>query len=616
MKQIKLKAVLYGLRNIIPENKEKDYIDFLNNKTCVDKDIVKEIDGLINGNIKSHLLLSAEEIMVGRNCKTEYAKFTMKSIFNNISKSENKREEYPRRLSAFSAISNELNISQYSLEDFYEMICRILSNGNDIVSTLEQLFLCLEEYACFIPCSNDESLSDLSLYDYIKGLTIVSYCIYSCQQQTAEKEIQREYPYFMVCNIDISDHKEFYFNGMKEHNIKGMRARWMYFELLREYMTDCLLDNLGLDRTFMIFSGGKHSYVICPNSNSNLKIINDYIKICKNWFLKTFKSELYLAVSHREIKLSEIMINDKESVPDYMKIFGSAAEENNQKNKNRYTLGELEEISNKSDCIQDWKKELIFYEQFDDINYETIFVVTDEKKKYFQVPIGPRKYISIINDISDLADDEFKDCDKVYIHYKNISYEKYYTSGITPVRLWYVTTLCAPHLSEYIKYKDNNSIAALRIDLDNSRKTLMQGYITEEYNLQYPTRTLSYSRNLAMFMKSSIDDLLKKEIGQKGYKCDLVYLGADDIFIMGCSKDVFLVAFDIYQMYKQYLQGALNLSAGIAIGNSEISVKAFAKKADDLLWHAKSVPGKNIVSIGEHQIISWDDLALSADNFK
>lgn len=616
MENTKLIAILFGLRYFISSLMKKDYKDFLVENTRIDSHVKNELVDILTNESKKHNVYLAEKVVMG-NVNNDNDCGKPESIFNKLQNAKVERAMEPVQLSKFHF--NEVGNDNQNIKCINELFCLIKSDLQEEMSTeilSKKLFAYLEEFGASISFSTAKNSNDISLLDYVKSLTIALCCVEEYLNENPNDNFNN--CSFMICNIDISDHKPFYFKGMNQNGVAGVRERWMYFEILREYMTDKLLNSLGLDRRFLIFSGGKHSYIICPNTNSNVEAIECYKKECRSWFLETFKTELFLSVAYRTINISEIEIIDFTSSkfkPKYMKIFGDAAEENNKRNKNRYVLQELKQISdNKVNTDFDG----ILFETnkaFASAKYDSAFVILTKKcDMKMCLPIGPSRYILIINEHETLMNDLLPYVETVYIHYKGDMF-KYINNGIFPNRLWYITTLYANKVSDYVNCDEKSFIAALRIDLDNSRKTLMEGYISDKSNLQTAARTLSYSRNLAMFMKSSIDELIRDVVYTKDYKCDLIYLGADDIFMLGDWMDVVKVACELNNIYIRYLQGALTISAGLAIGNANNSIDVMAIKADDLLWTAKANPGKNTLAINNKQCIyKWNELEKSYIN--
>lgn len=202
-------------------------------------------------------------------------------------------------------------------------------------------------------------------------------------------------------------------------------------------------------------------------------------------------------------------------------------------------------------------------------------------------------------------------------------------------------------------------LAVLRADLDDLGTLFMSGFSDESSKYPYESVTLAkssvLSKYLSDFFKRKINLILEKNDAArqdnqyfKKY-CDifgsdecsprnivLVYSGGDDVFAIGTWNDIIEFSIDLRTAFKEFCNGKITLSAGIAFFSENYPVYQMAEQTGELEKLAKSfisqqnlekadnikatkdavaLFGKSIHSKLEH-VYSWDDLIQKVLNEK
>ena len=72
---------------------------------------------------------------------------------------------------------------------------------------------------------------------------------------------------FMLVSGDVSGIQDFLYTIPSKGALKSLRGRSFYLEIMLENFIDVLLEDLGLARTNLLYSGGGHFYLLAPNTD-------------------------------------------------------------------------------------------------------------------------------------------------------------------------------------------------------------------------------------------------------------------------------------------------------------------------------------------------------------
>lgn len=510
----------------------------------------------------------------------------------------------------------------------------------------------LEVVTSFIPSStNTEELMDISLFDHSKTTAAIASCIYYYLEASNSDDYKYELfnneaefkkkNVFLFCSCDISGIQKFIYTISGTKGLKALRARSLYLEILLEDIVDELLDKLELSRCNLIYSGGGHAYILLPNTQEVKDKLAKFENDLKKWFLKCFDIALFIAFGYTECSSNELENN----VGDVYKRVG---EEVAVKKSKRYSAEDIIKLNTTPDenedreckeCKKSGKvneeKVCDICQALIDISSEVIkdnvyFVIEDadgikSQKGAMPLPFGRVMTVKNI--------DKARESSYIRIYSKN----KPSMGQDFATNLWvgdYTSKKQGPYGDVVLEFEDFaeeakgiNRIGVLRADVDNLGKAFIYGFkeqkngvVVENSERKYETisRTATLSRELSMFFKFYINDILKN----KNRKALIVYSGGDDMFIVGSWNDIVDLAKDIQVAFGQYTQGVLTISAGIGIYHHSYPIARIAKEVGELEDAAKDKDeNKNKVTlfqkgkkdkylnvIEQDWILDWEDL--------
>lgn len=107
-------------------------------------------------------------------------------------------------------------------------------------------------------------------------------------------ELRRE-PAFLLYTADFSRIQRFIYTVHTEGALRSLRSRSFFLELLMEHYIDELLDGCGLTRTNIIYNGGRHCYLLLPNTAAVQQTLADWNRAFNGWLNEQFGVQLFLA---------------------------------------------------------------------------------------------------------------------------------------------------------------------------------------------------------------------------------------------------------------------------------------------------------------------------------
>jgi CRISPR-associated protein Csm1 len=164
-------------------------------------------------------------------------------------------------------------------------------------------------------------------------------------------------------------------------------------------------------------------------------------------------------------------------------------------------------------------------------------------------------------------------------------------------------------------------IGVLRADIDNLGQAFVSGFIRKqaENPAKYVTisRTATLSRNLSMFFKYYLNDVLANpaKLPIQPFSLDgsektaarnvmIIYSGGDDLFLVGAWNEIIECAVDIHHLFALYGQGTLTLSAGVGVFPHSYPLIRMAEESGSLEATAKQLDAdKNAIALfGNDQV--------------
>lgn len=565
-----------------------------------------------------------------------------------IYKDINKAFNYPRK-----------DISLATNSNYEALLNKIKSHfiTKDISQiSINQLLQILEEGFSYVPSStNRAEVCDISLYVHSKITSAVASCmkLYFDEQQIQDykkycfnsgNKIFRNEKIYLLVSGDISGIQDFIYTIPSKGALKTLRGRSLYIDLLLEEFIDEYLEQIGLSRANVLYSGGGHFYILAPNIEDIKKSIDKLQAKMNRWLMENIGINLYLAIGTAECSANNLMKSEAQG-----NLFAKKLKDDKTI---RYSKDEdfLEHIFNvekekdtaKKECnichnLVDklWKYNsdeeiacefcLNLYKLGQDIlTQDLVFVISEEKIDGGIKIFGKDKdlYMYAVN-IEDI--DMFKG--KILrIYSKNNLLE-----NDLAIRLYLADYSAKNENDEVMTFDDLakssckidkgiKRLGVLRLDVDDLGIAFSSGFVSDkdkiEDNLRYATlsRYADLSKDISMFFKVAINKICAGDLigcvdfEEKAFnilgiakaqkrKVNIIYAGGDDLFLVGAWDEVLEVAIDINRAFKQFTNGRLTLSAGMAMFSPTYPISKMAEIAGLLVQMSKNRKDKNSIAL-------------------
>lgn len=525
--------------------------------------------------------------------------------------------------------------------------------------SINQLLQIIEEGFSYLPSStNRAEVCDISLYVHSKITSAVASCmkLYFDEQQIQDykkycfnsgSKIFRNEKIYLLISGDISGIQDFIYTIPSKGALKTLRGRSLYIDLLLEEFIDEYLEQIGLSRANVLYSGGGHFYILAPNIEDIKKSIDKLQAKMNRWLMENIGINLYLAIGIAECSANNLMKSEAQG-----NLFATVNKKLKDDKTIRYSKDEdfLEHIFNvekendtaKKECnichnLVDklWKYNsdeeiacefcLNLYKLGQDIlTQDLVFVISEEKIDGGIKIFGKDKdlYMYAVN-IEDI--DMFKG--KILrIYSKNNLLE-----SDLAIRLYLADYSAKNENDEVMTFDDLakssckidkgiKRLGVLRLDIDDLGVAFSSGFVSDkdkiEDNLRYATlsRYADLSKDISMFFKVAINKICAGDLTgcvdfeEKAFnifgiakapkrKVNIIYAGGDDLFLVGAWDEVLEVAIDINRAFKQFTNGKLTLSAGMAMFSPTYPISKMAEIAGLLVQMSKNRKDKNSIAL-------------------
>lgn len=568
-----------------------------------------------------------------------------------IYKDINKAFNYPQKDISLATNSNYEALLNKIKSHF------IMKDINQI--SINQLLQIIEEGFSYVPSStNRAEVCDISLYVHSKITSAVASCmkLYFDEQQIQDykkycfnsgSKIFRNEKIYLLISGDISGIQDFIYTIPSKGALKTLRGRSLYIDLLLEEFIDEYLEQIGLSRANVLYSGGGHFYILAPNIEDTKKAIDKLQAKMNRWLMENIGINLYLAIGIAECSANNLMKSEAQG-----NLFAIVNKKLKDDKTIRYSKDEdfLEYIFNvekeedtaKKECnichnLVDklWKYNsdeeiacefcLNLYKLGQDIlTQDLVFVISEEKIDGGIKIFGKDKdlYMYAVN-IEDI--DMFKG--KILrIYSKNNLLE-----NDLAIRLYLADYSAKNENDEVMTFDDLakssckidkgiKRLGVLRLDIDDLGIAFSSGFVSDkdkiEDNLRYATlsRYADLSKDISMFFKVAINKICAGDLigcvdfEEKAFnifgiakapkrKVNIIYAGGDDLFLVGAWDEVLEVAIDINRAFKQFTNGKLTLSAGMAMFSPTYPISKMAEIAGLLVQMSKNRKDKNSIAL-------------------
>lgn len=512
-------------------------------------------------------------------------------------------------------------------ETFYSQVkSKLTDNLKNMEWSIEyvnSLLEVLETMLSYVPSSTAKGeLADISLYDHVKVTAAISSCIYQYLQENGENDYKTvlwkkgaefyQKEAFLLFSMDISGIQDFIYTIVSKHALRTLRARSFYLEIMMEHMIDSLLEQLNLSRANLLYCGGGHCYMLLPNTVNVQQSIENYQEKMKSWFLKHYKTELYVAIGAVACSADSLR-----NVPEgsYTELFQKLGRKISENKLHRYTADEI--INLNYHIEKDYSRECKVCRHIGNVDEDGVCELCRKIEKFSQKVLYA-KFFTVVKDeeVQGLplpgdcvlvADDENSVRKKMMGNAKLIrtyAKNKRYIGKNVETKIWvgnYTTGQSFEELAE--EAEGIPRIGILRADVDNLGQTFVGGF-EEKYTTI--SRTAALSRQLSLFFKLHINYILQHPeyhiYGNKTKEeraATIIYSGGDDVFLVGAWNEVIELAIDLRRNLERYTQNALTISGGIGIYDDKYPVHVIAEEVGEMEDESKKLPGKNALTLME-----------------
>lgn len=578
-------------------------------------------------------------------------KIQVANKYSLIYKDINKAFNYPQKDISLATNSNYEALLNKIKSHF------ITKDINQI--SINQLLQIIEEGFSYVPSStNRAEVCDISLYVHSKITSAVASCmkLYFDEQQIQDykkycfnsgSKIFRNEKIYLLISGDISGIQDFIYTIPSKGALKTLRGRSLYIDLLLEEFIDEYLEQIGLSRANVLYSGGGHFYILAPNIEDTKKAIDKLQAKMNRWLMENIGINLYLAIGTAECSANNLMkseaqgnlfaivnkkLKDDKTIryskdEDFLEhIFNVEKEENTAKkecNICHNLVDKLWEYNSDEEIACEFCLNLYKLGQ-DILTQDLVFVISEEKIDGGIKIFGKDKdlYMYAVN-IEDI--DMFKG--KILrIYSKNNLLE-----NDLAIRLYLADYSAKNENDEVMTFDDLaksscktdkgiKRLGVLRLDIDDLGIAFSSGFVSDkdkiEDNLRYATlsRYADLSKDISMFFKVAINKICAGDLtgcvdfeerafnifgiakAQKR-KVNIIYAGGDDLFLVGAWDEVLEVAIDINRAFKQFTNGKLTLSAGMAMFSPTYPISKMAEIAGLLVQMSKNRKDKNSIAL-------------------
>lgn len=571
------------------------------------------------------------------NCEWGYDKYVpVESIFNILNGNSQKFTYDMKVIYDDGKANNPREAGGTYSEGIYNSIIKELKQCLSAVELtgeyINSLLGVLEATESFVPSStNKKQLCDISLYDHCKITAAIAGCMLEYLNEKNIQDYQETLFHkgnetyaekaFLMMSLDISGIQNFIYTVGSDNVLKTLRAKSFYLEIILEHIVDELLAGVNFSRANLIYSGGGHAYLLLANTKKTLDIIESFKKELNQWFLKWFKTDLYMAVGIAECSANDLMNQPSGA---YEAIFKEVGKSISASKVNRYDAQELIEL-NKRKAGQ-YERECKVCGELDYLNENNLcgmcasfisassdilekeFVTIlcgDADGKGLRLPFGKYMLLESEQEVRNRIKDQTDSYVRCY------SKNRMFTGYNMATKLWVGDYHKGDSFRDFVnKAEGIKRIGVLRADVDNLGQAFVNGFAPEHTSL---SRTATFSRKMSLFFKLHINDILlngKYAFGVRneqsaGRNAAIIYSGGDDVFIIGAWNDIICAAIDLNESLKTFTQGTLKISAGIGIFPEKYPVGALAMQTGKLEDMAKAEGKDSIALFDKESVYKW-----------
>lgn len=494
---------------------------------------------------------------------------------------------------------------------------------------VDSLLCLLESYTSVFPSSTCAGESpDISLYDHLKTTAAIGACISEYLLSSGERNYKkrlfleetafRKGNAFLLYSADISGIQKFLYTVASDKALRSLRSRSFFLELLMEHYADELLLACGVSRTNLLYSGGGHCYILLPNTESVKAALSAWNLRFNAWLSEEFGVSLFLAHGWTECSGNDLTNTPAEDAP-YKAMFRRVSAAVSRHKMHRYSADDLRRLNRpapasgreckvcgRTDDLIDgrcpWCR--LFAALSEKIQTKDVyFVGTGEDAEHdFALPTPDGYAYILLTDekTARLRLDSGAAVRRIYSKNRAFTGLRYST------RLYVGDYAFSNRMDELAQNASGvRRLGVCRMDVDDLGRSFVSGYerpgrATAAETQHYVTisRTAAFSRQMSLFFKCYINDVLSgKYGGKRPLAVTTVYSGGDDVFLVGAWNDTLEACLRIRAALRQFSCGSLTISGGLCVTDDSYPIRLAAERAGELEDRAKGEPGKDAIAL-------------------
>ena len=552
----------------------------------------------------------------------------LSSIFNLLNNNNGKASYNP----FLNNIEEEINYpsetpASFGNEAYNKILTQIGDNLKGVEWTtdyINSLLNVLEANLSFVPSStNLKEAADISLYNHLKLTAAFAAAIYDYLEYDKTSDYRQrlfvdgkqfyDEKAFLLAKLDLSGIQNFIYTIHSEGALKNLRARSFYLDFMTEHIASELLNELGLTRANLLYSGGGGCDLLLPNTPNTVNTLKNFCTSVNKWFERHFDIALFVAAGTAPCSKYDLENQPEGSYANLHRIRAESIANNKAK---RYSAEDIIALNTRN--RKENSRECKICGQTDNLTVDNLCGICNALKNLAAPLINDRyDFVAVVtgsdadklplpqNKLLTLCDEnqarEYQAANAT-IYGKN----KFFTGKNVAAKLLVADYHTGETFEELAKSSTGvKRLGILRADIDNLGATFAFGFRRKNGDNRYVTlsRTAELSRQLSVFFKLHIKKILANPkftlTGEKKGKrrAAVVYSGGDDLFIVGAWDDIIELAVDIRRSFMLYSQNTLTISAGIGIYHPTYPISVMADETAEKEEQSKNYPNKNAVTL-------------------
>lgn len=573
---------------------------------------------------------------------------------------------YPRK-----AGSNKAGSSNYQL--LLRTLRMNFQQKSPTLMTVNELLRVLEAVMNYIPSSTaQDQFADISLYDHSKLTAAMAICMYRYFKENDESDYKkwcysktselRKKNIYLLTVAELNGRDKYIAMSSSKGTVKSLRGRSVYMEIMLEHLADEILQELGISRSCLLFSGAGQMKLLLPNTDAvkqQLLLMEEQIN---HWLLEHFGIRLSFHIGAVSCSALDFSKDSKDGTGS---VFAEAEEKLQLKNGQGYSLAELAKLFDSSSVYNDAasKRECsICHTLTDDlVKYvDNTNICLECNRMYWFGKNVQNVELFIVGDSADdnlpelpkLTGDSYKlqftslsNAEKNLQQYAERIYVKknYYTGKLVANCLWqgdYATRDDNDNLLDFVQMarssggiNSKNSIVrigVLKIDADDLRAAFAAGFDKDKATL---SRMATMSRQIESFFRRYVNELCAGKVNgyheysnekfnlfwrktEKARTVQIITAEGGQLLLVGAWDDLLELAIDIRRAFGRFTNDKLTISAGLGLFHPKYPVGEMVKRTDELLKYAKNQGGKDSIALFGADTMQMDLTAVKIPCFK